>query len=310
MTLNQISILTLLEKTLTKFEFKSGVPACPIACKYCHVTELDIQRSQQWSQGFLGMNKACTFFNIPPWINDDAKSLSNFENTSWNLFKGDFVGWTAVTDGIMPSMLPYFWKWIESLESIAKLTTVVSKWPITRQRMKDLSTIKNFYLVVTITGNEHPIEKVPSRIHLRTLACAKEYGVNCLPMCHPYISDVTNLSFLKQLKSLEYDEFCIKGLRYNSTTMGSWMPNKSKSIYGSNGLEEILPEDGWRDLVNGQRLSLLSPKKWYHRAGKNLSPKLSLEEYTYNVSELVKLCEIASSSSRSDVIEAAINRRL
>lgn len=291
------------------FKFEVGKPACPVACKYCHVTELDANRTANWSQGLVGVNKACTFMNVPPWINEDKATSDRFYNFPWRLLKGDFAGWTAVTDGLMPDLRKYFWHWIEMVSPIAKLTTVVSKWPINADFMEELSRIENFYLVVTITGAE-AIEKVSTRLLLRNLERAKFYGVKALPMVHPYISGVSNISFLPELKKMGYDEVCFKGLRYNSETMSSWMPETSKPLYQGHGIEEVLPDDGWQQKIEDAGLSLLSPKQWYYREAINNQPKLSQDEAIANVDQLLQLAQVASSASGDIVRRSLIERRM
>lgn len=294
-----------------QFKFEVGKPACPVACRYCHVTELDATRTAAWSQGLLGVNKACTFINVPPWIAKDIETQQRFYATPWYLFKGDFAGWTAVTDGMMPSLLRYFWYWAEKVSPIAKLVTVVTKWSINRDLMRELAQIPNLFLVVTATGNAPPIERIPVKVHLRTLALAKEFGVRCLPMCHPYISGVSDLAFLPEIKKLGYSEVCIKGLRYNPETMGDWMPLQSKIFYEGRGIQEVLPEDGWRDRVFEAGLSLLSPKQWYLREGQNLSPAIPIKEATRLTNEVLALAKVASSSGSEDAVRnACILRRL
>jgi len=80
--------------------------------------------------------------------------------------------------------------------------------------MRKLARVENFRLVVGITGNHPPIERISVRQHLDTLRLAKEEGVPTLPISHPYISGISDLSFLPELKKLGYDEFDVKGLRY------------------------------------------------------------------------------------------------
>ncbi len=293
-----------------EFKFQPGSPACPVACKYCHVTELDLDRSNNWSKGMIGINKACTFINVPPWINDDKVSQNKFDHIPYHLLDGDWVGWTAITDGLMPQLRPYFWKWVEQTSSRAKLLTVVTKWPINRQLMKELAIIPNFYLVVTITGNPYPIELVNTKVHLRTLQYAQEYGVKALPMCHPYISGVSDLSFLGELYKLGYNQISIKGLRYNPITMASWMPESSQVLYNNTNLEEVLPDDGWETKVSQSGFTLLSPKQWYNQNTNLLFPKLSWDQASDQVNSLIPYTQIASSASSDEVIEAAIRRRM
>jgi hypothetical protein len=229
---------------MQSFHFEVGKPACPIACKYCSVTELDVNRTNGWSQGLLGINKACTFMNVPPWIGEDKNTSDRFYQFPWHLLKADFAGWTGVTDGFAPALRPYFWHWIEQVSPIAKLVTVVSKWTINDNFMRELSQIDNFFLVVTITGAES-IENVQTKVLLRNLEKAQEYGVKALPIVHPYISGVSDLAFLPELKRIGYSEVCFKGLRYNPITMGSWMPEASRQLYEGHGIDEVLPDDGW-----------------------------------------------------------------
>lgn len=292
------------------YQFEAGKPACPVACKYCHVTELDADRTAKWSEGLLGINKACTFMNVPHWITEDKATQDRFYQTPWHLFKSDFAGWTAVTDGFMPQLRPYFWHWVKEVSSIAKLVTVVTKWSINRDFMRKLAQIPNLFLVITITGNRPPIERIPPEVHLRSLALAKEFGVRCLPMCHPYISGVSDLSFLPQLVELGYEEFCIKGLRYNPETMGVWMPNNSKPLYENQGIEENLPDDGWAKKVKEVGLTFLSPRQWYWRDGFNLQPKCEMNEASQMVEELWRFANVASSSNIEEVKRKAIFRRL
>ena len=290
-------------------KFEVGKPACPVACKYCHVTELDADRTANWSQGLVGVNNACTFMNLPPWVNEDRATRERFYNFPWHLLAGDFAGWTAVTDGLMPFLRQYFWHWIEEVSPIAKLTTVVSKWPITSQFMDELSKIPNFYLVVTITGAES-IEQVSTRALLWNLEKARKYGAKALPMVHPYISGVSDISFLTELKKMGYNEVCFKGLRYNPETMGSWMPTESKPLYEGHGIDEVLPDDGWKQQLEDAGLSLLSPKQWYWRDGINNNPKLEETEAISNVDELLKLSQVASSNNEDIVRRSLIQRRL
>lgn len=124
-----------------------------------------------------------------------------------------------------------------------------------------------------------------------------------------YISGVSDLAFLSELRKLGYGEVCIKGLRYNPETMGAWMPSQSKALYEGHGIEEVLPEDGWRDRVSEAGLSLLSPKQWYEREGRQLSPSLTRESAIALTDELLAISKIASSSP-SAVRDACIARRL
>jgi DNA repair photolyase len=290
-------------------QFTSSVPACPVACKYCFITEHDTRREVWNKNPVAGINKACTFINVTPWIDTDPVERERFSNFPWEVLEGDFVGFTAITDPFFPKIEHYLWEWVERATSVAKLTTCVTKWPINRRVMKRLSRIPNFFLVVGITGNEG-LERVSTRKHLETLALAKELGVRALPISHPYIAGVSNLDFLPALKRLGYDHFDVKGLRYCEARMGRWMPEISKPFYQGHEEEEILPEDGWRQRVADAGLDLLSPREWYLGEGLALSPHLSRAKAVKLVERVFELANVVSSDSNEKVFNAAVERRL
>ena len=293
-----------------KQKFVSGEPACPVACKYCFITEHEVRR-EIWNQNpLMGINKACSFVNVTPWIDTDSDEQKRFKEFPWKILKGDFVGFTAITDPFFPKIEKYLWEWMEKASSVAKLTTCVTKWPISREVMQKLAQYPNFYLILGITGN-WSIEKVSLQKHLHTLALAKEFGVSCLPIAHPYISGVSDLSFLTEIKKLGYDYFDVKGFRYCSQNMSSWMPESSKPFYEGHEDEEILPEDGWRKKVSDAGFKLLSPRQWYlqESINQNLQPKLSKTEATDLVQQVFKLANVVSSDA-INVFDEAVLRRL
>lgn len=293
-----------------EFKFEAGKPACPVACRYCFITEHDTRR-ETWNRNpLVGLNKATTFVNVAPWITDSPRDEERFYAFPWEILAGDFVGFTAITDPLWPKLERYLEHFIERVSPLAKVVTCVTKWPVTRETMKRLARVPNFMMVVAITGNHPPIEKVSVRKHLETLALAKELGVPALPISHPYIAGVSDLSFLPELKSMGYDEFDVKGFRYCDAQMRSWMPEASRRHYVGREDEEVLPEDGWRERVADAGFSLLSPRQWYLREGLSNGPHLSRPEAENLVGKVMELANIVSSASNTDVVEAAIRRRL
>jgi len=293
-----------------QFEFKAGEPACPVGCKYCFITEHD-QRREVWNQNpIMGINKACTFVNVPPWITSSAEAQEKFKNFPMELLRGDFIGFTAITDPFWPKLDKFLWDFLEKASEVGKLVTCVTKWPISKATMERLAEMQNFFLVLGITGNQPPIEKVPVKKHLETLALAKELGVKTLPISHPYIAGVSDLSFLEELKNLGYDYFDVKGLRYCDAQMGNWMPEASKIHYQGREDEEVLPEDGWREKVAEADLTLLSPRQWYLKEGLDLEPHLTESEARNLVEKILALGNIVTSDSNDHVYQAALRRRL
>lgn len=292
-------------------KFNVGEPACPVACKYCFITEHDSRREVWNLNPIAGINRACTFINVTPWIDTDPEEQQRLNRFDWSLLAGDFVGFTAITDPFYPRIDRWLWQWLDNASQVAKLTTCVTKWGISRKVMARLAQYPNFFLVLGITGN-FSIEKTPLKSHLNTLALAKEYGVPCLPISHPYIAGVSDLSFLPQVKALGYNFFDVKGLRYCDANMSSWMPSASKTYYVGKEDYEVLPDDGWREKVSDAGLALLSPRQWYIMETKhrNLQPRLSIAEAKEKVSAILNIANVVTSSSKQEVALAAINRRL
>ena len=239
---------------------------------------------------------------------ENPAEQERFRNLPWGILEGDTVGFTAITDPLWPKLEAFLWEWLERASEVAKLTTLVTKWPVSRQVMAKLAEYPKLRLNVTITGNAK-LEKVPMRKHLRTLELAKEFGVKALPISHPYISGVSDLWFLPEIKKLGYDHFDVKGFRYCDARMGSWMPEASKSHYLGREEEEILPEDGWREKVELAGLTLLSPRQWYQREAAGKGPHLDRPTAEKNVMRLFELANIVSSNA-SGVFQAAVERRL
>lgn len=292
------------------FRFQAGKPACPVACKYCFVTEHDTRRAVWNKNPLAGVNKACTYVNVPPWVDEDTETEERFFRFPWEVLKGDVIGFTAITDPCWPKLGRYFEHFLGQVSPLAKAVTCVSKWPVSREQMTRFAQYPNFFLVVGITGNEPPVEQVSVRKHLETLALALEYGVKALPIVHPYIAGISDLRFLPELRELGYSEISVKGLRYCDAQMRSWMPESSRQLYLGHEDEEVLPEDGWREKMAGEGFSFLTPKEWYLRDGWDLGPHLSRVEAEDLVARVFELANITSSASAEAVRKAAIERRL
>lgn len=287
--------------------FEKGRPACPVGCLYCSVTEHDNRRDMWNANHMIGVNKACTFVNIPPWIRDDTAAAEAFYGLDFSQFKGDFLGFTAVTDPLWPVLAPFLTHFLEQGARFAKLITLVSKWPLSEASAEWLSQFPSLYLVVSITGNPFPIERVSVKKHLETLRLCRQYGIKALPLIHPYIAGVSDLSFLPALAGLGYTEVGVKGFRYDHG-MAHWLPESSRQHYVAHNTEEILVEDGWREQVSQSGLSLLTPREWYYRDGLCASPNLSFAEAKQSADRILYLANIASSGNAKTVRDALIQR--
>jgi len=281
---------------------------CPVACEYCVVTKIKSRRELWNERTILGINKAVTILNPPPDLTD-ARALREFYNFPPELLRGDFVGFNGISDPFWPKFKKELDWFLEKVGSQAKIVTCVTKWNPSESVLDRLAEIKNFRLVVSITGLDS-LERTKTGQRLALLEAAKRKGIQAFPIIHPYIAGMSDLSFLSRLKEMGYDEIDVKGLRYSHETMSPWMPPSSQAYYRGTNEEEILPEDGWRDSVEEAGLGLIGLKKWYRRDFASLTPKLTREEAEKLVGQILRRANITSSDTDKAVIEEAIRRRM
>ena len=130
---------------MKKIQFRPGKPACPVSCKYCFITEHDTRREVWNSNPIAGINKACTYINVPPWIGEDRQTRERFETFPWEILKGDFVGFTAITDPFWPRIDTWLKLFLKKVSPVAKIVTCVSKWLLSREQMEMVSQYPNFF---------------------------------------------------------------------------------------------------------------------------------------------------------------------
>lgn len=281
---------------------------CPVKCKYCVISKVGYRREAWNKRTILGLNKAVTIFN-PPLDLQDKKSLNEFYEFPIDLFKGDFVGFNAISDPFWPKYRKELEFFLNNVSRVAKIITCVTKFNPPDEILDKLSEIDNFRLVVSVTGLDS-IEEIRTEERLNLLERAKEKGIKAFPIIHPYIAGMSDLSFLPRLKRMGYEEVDVKGLRYDPKTMSFWMPSNSVAFYENSGEREILPEDGWKDAIASVGLKLRNLKDWYREGFDLMQPKLEREEAEALVNEILKKANITSSDSNEAVIEEAIKRRM
>jgi DNA repair photolyase len=281
---------------------------CPVGCKYCVISKVDSRRDMWNKETVLGLNKAVTIFN-PPLDLQDKEALHEFYNFPVDLLKGDFVGFNAISDPFWPKYEKELNFFLDNVPRIAKIATCVTKFNPSDAVLDKLSKIKNFRLVVSVTGLDS-IENIKTEERLILLERAKKKGIKAFPIIHPYIAGMSDLSFLSRLKEIGYEEIDVKGLRYNHKNMSSWMPQQSQFFYEKKEEKEVLPEDGWRECIASAGLKLRNLKDWYREDFNLLQPKLERKEAELLVDEILKKANITSSDSDAAVIEEAIRRRM
>lgn len=288
-------------------KFQAGVPACPIACKYCFITEHDVRR-ETWNQyPLIGVNKSCTYINWTPWF--DAEEKKRILTFDWSLLQSDIVGSTAITDAFWPKLREAYEIWLDKASQYARLLTTVTKWPLNKHQFNLIQKYQDLKLVIAITGNDN-LEKVKSEAHLKTLEKCLEKNINALPIIHPYISGISNISFLRALKKIGYKKISIKGLRYCDNNMKAWMNKESVKYYADNEHKEILPEDGWRNKINDAGLELISPMEWYLSFLRNKKATTTKEMAKKNIDNILNYSNITTSATFRDLYDSMLNRRI
>ncbi|EKE11070.1 MAG: hypothetical protein ACD_15C00141G0003 [uncultured bacterium] len=290
-----------------RHDYKKEGYGCPIGCKYCVVTKVDSRRKLWNKKTIVGLNKAVTIFNPPPNM-DNKNAMKEFYSFPLELFKGDIVGFNAISDPFWPRYkkeLDYF---LKEVSPIAKLVVCVTKFNLSDSILEKLSHIKNFRLTVSITGLDQ-LENTKTKDRLDLLKRAKQYGIAAFPIIHPYIAEMSNLSFLSELKKIGYNHIDVKGLRYNHEAMKGWMPIESQKYYLNTNEKEILPEDGWREKIKESGLEIMSLKDWYQN-NLHSSPSLDYEESKEYVNKILKYANMTSSDTDEAVIKASVLRRM
>ena len=284
-----------------------GTYGCPVGCKYCVVTEVERRNTQWRASSILGVNKSVTILNPPPDLSDEAARRSFYE-FPLELLRGDIVGFNGISDPFWPKFRAELDYVLAEIPRVAKILSLVTKFEVTEEMMVRLAEIPNVRLTVSITGLDQ-LENTSTKSRLRTLARAKRYGVRAFPIVHPYISGMSDLSFLPELRALGYDQIDLKGLRCNPQTAKLWMPADVQTRYQFTEDEE-LPEDGWRESLSSAGFTKVRMADWYKQDIENLSPHLPLEEAEALVDEILRRTNVCSSDSDDAVRKAAIARRL
>lgn len=288
--------------------YHPGDHGCPINCEYCVITEVESRRKLWNQKTLLAINKAATIVNPPP-DQSNQKAREEFYGFPIDLLKGDVVGFNAISDPFWPKYQEELQYFLNNVPQIAKLAVFVTKWNISDQILDQLAEIPNARLTVSITGLDG-LERTKTAHRLSVLRRAKERNIKTFPIIHPYISGMTDLSFLLALRDMGYDQIDVKGLRYNPKTMDRWMPESSQILYRNSGEQEVLPEDGWREQVNAAGLHLVPPREWYRFGWDELSPHLERAEAEALTKQVFDRANVTSSDSNQSVFDASVGRRM
>jgi len=287
--------------------FKSVHPGCPIGCKYCMVTYINVRRNQWQKKHRWGINKTLLFLNkLPGEL--PIKEL----NIDPMLLAGEYVGFQGITD-------PFWPIFTEDLKYMVELTcktqirklVLVTKWPITKEQIKIIQDNKKILLIVSITGLD-VIENTSTQDRLRVIELALNKQISIIPLIHPYIHKVSNLSFLTDLKKIGVNKVSIKGFRYNDQWMGKWarqlIPEDVRTIYTANQEQEIMVGNEYiKEMLHTAGLTNITFREWVHKPSGNFG--VNYDDAKKAIDKLMPYC-VVSSSDPENVYKMAIERRL
>jgi len=272
----------------------AGKPACPVACKYCSVTEVSYRKEQWAKSGSISINKVVTILNrsCSDWLPPER-------------FTSDILCFEASSDPFWMDRFGDFTSFCKVYAPVARLVTFVTKMPISRKHLDILKSVKTpVAVVVSVTGLERlGIEKTRRKVLYDNIKKCQDASIPVIPLIHPYIHGLADAKELvEEFKSLGMKYYQIKGFRFDRSM--TWLPPDIYRFYMDKEGMEYMPEvdievDGITRLELGEfyRMYRLPPKIDYQLA----------REY---VEDVMRHAIVTSSSSKDEVMEHAVRRRL
>jgi len=268
-------------------------PACPVACKYCSVTEVSYRKEQWAKSGSISINKVVTILNrnhmgwLPPEI-----------------FTSDILCFEASSDPFWMERFDDFNRFCTDYAPVARLITFVTKMPISRKHLDVLKDVKTpVAVVVSITGlDSFGIEKTRRKVLYDNIKKCQDISIPAIALIHPYIHGLTDAAELvEEFKALGMKYYQIKGFRFDRSM--TWLPKNVYEFYMNKEGTEYIPELNIK--VDGITRLELSEFYRMHR----LPPKIDCERAKEYVEDVMGHAIVTSSSSKDDVMKHAVMRR-
>jgi len=265
--------------------------ACPVACKYCSVTEVSYRR-QEWQGKSISINKVVTILNknhidwLPP-----------------EYFTSDILNFEASSDPFWLDRFNDFKVFCDNYAPVSRLNTFVTKMPITNKHLELLKKVEvPVAMVVSITGlDEYGIEKVKRKVLYDNIKKCQDNNIPVIPLIHPYIHGLTDVNkLLDEFKSLSVKYFQIKGFRFDRSM--TWLPKDVYEYYkDKEGIEYMPSIEIKTDLT---RIEIRDFYKMYWHP-----PRIDCQKAKEYVLKVIDKAIITSSATKEEVIEYAIKRR-
>lgn len=279
---------------------------CPVECKYCMASKID-QRSKYWNNGSrIGINKSCIFINRV--ITDKPLKESNIDFT---ILEGDVVGFQGITDCFWNVFYDDLKFLIENLDNFKiKKLVLTTKMPVTDDII-NLIKGKRVLVVYSLTGLDF-LEKTSTKMRLNSIEKLLKNNIDIFPIIHPYIHNISDISFLPKLQELGIKQISFKGFRYNPNNMKElekYIPIEILKQYDKNEEEVLLGEEFLKKEIKKYGLEYIDLKEYIYNSLDNIysfDEKLVREKVKKIVSDIV----ISSSEKNLDtLIDYVVKRR-
>lgn len=279
---------------------------CPVECKYCMASKID-QRSKYWNNGSrIGINKSCIFINRV--ITDKPLRESNIDFT---ILEGDVVGFQGITDCFWNVFYDDLKFLIENLDNFKiKKLVLTTKMPVTNNII-NLIKGKRVLVVYSLTGLDF-LEKTSTEIRLNSIEKLLKNNIDVFPIIHPYIHNISDISFLPKLQELGFKQISFKGFRYNPNNMKElekYIPTEILKQYDKNEEEVLFGEEFLKNEIKKYSLEYIDLKEYIYNSLDNIYSfdKNSVRE---KVKKIVDNIVISSSEkNKESLIDYIVKRR-
>lgn len=235
---------------------------CPVDCKYCMASKID-QRSKYWNSGSrIGINKTCIFINR--LVTEKPLKDSSID---FSILEGDAVGFQGITDCFWNVFYDDLRFLVDNLDNFKiKKLVLTTKIPVTG-KILELIRGKRVLVIYSLTGLDF-LEKTTTKSRLDSMKKLIANNIDTFPIIHPYIHEVSDISFLKELSDLGIKQISFKGFRYNKTNMSD--------------LSHYIPADILDKYDNNEEETLIGGEYLMYELAKHNLEYIDLKEYVYN----------------------------
>lgn len=280
---------------------------CPVECKYCMASKID-QRSKYWNNGSrIGINKSCIFINRV--ITDKPLKESNIDFT---ILEGDVVGFQGITDCFWNVFYDDLKFLVDNLDNFKiKKLVLTTKMPVTDDII-NLIKDKRVLVVYSLTGLDF-LEKTSTEIRLNSIEKLLKNNIDVFPIIHPYIHNISDISFLPKLQELGIKQISFKGFRYNPNNMKElekYIPIEILKQYDKNEEEVLLGKEFLKNEIKKYDLEYIDLKEYIYNSLDNI---YSFDEKLVRkrVKKIVNDIVISSSEKNLDtLIDYVVKRRI